>query len=123
MKTILPQFIVNDINQYIADNYEEYRNLGQVDDNPEIVTGVWHDIIDIHNCTILFRRCSPIQINTLPAVYWRLISSKTLPTVEITTKGGCLVGVKADCHMQVRYIDLDEENCNSTFNAEFVNKL
>lgn len=123
MKTILPPLIVNEINQYILDYYEGYKNIGQVNDKPEIAVGIWHDTIEIHGCTIQFRLCSPNSVNDLPTIYWWMVSSKTLPTVEITTKGGCLVEVKADCHLQVSYIDLDEENCNSTFNAEFVNKL
>ena len=36
MKTILPPLIVNEINQYIIDYYEGYKNIGQVDDKQEI---------------------------------------------------------------------------------------
>ena len=124
MKTILPPLIVNEINQYIIDYYEGYKNIGQVDDKPEIAVGIWHDTIEIHGCTIQLRLCSPNSVNDLPTIYWWMVSSKTLPTVEITTSGGCLVSVKSDCDMLIQYVDLDEEDDDKTsFHPEFTPKL
>lgn len=117
MKTILPPSIVVEINAYIEEYYNSDTNKGQTDDQSKAFPYKWYEEKQFSECTIHIVRTDENSVS------WYLVSSKTLPTVEITTKGGCLVGVKADCHLQVRYIDLDEENCNSTFNAEFVNKL
>lgn len=117
MKTILPPSVFNEIREYISEYYNSASYDGQVDDRSKYLPNEWYQEKVFSGCTV------HIVHTDKNSVFWYLVSSKTLPTVEITTKGGCLVGVKADCHLQVRYIDLDEENCNSTFNAEFVNNL
>ena len=117
MKTLLPPSIVVEINVYIKEFYNGAVNRGQIDDRSKYLPNEWYQEKVFSGCTV------HIVHTNKNSVFWFLVSSKTLPTVEITTKGGCLVGVKADCHLQVRYIDLDEEDSSTMFNAEFVNKF
>ena len=117
MKTILPPAVLNEIRAYISECYSSASYEGQVDDRSNYLPNEWYEAKVFSGCTV------HIVHTDKNSVFWYLVSSKTLPTVEITTKGGCLLGVKADCHLQVRYIDLDEEDSSTMFNAEFVNKL
>lgn len=119
MKTQLPNSIVEKIKATYQGNY----TFCQVDDKPEVSTGIWYDTVEFDGCTIQFYLCKPTNPSDTIAVHWYLISDKVLPSIVITTKGGCLVGVQADSDMLVRYVDLDEEGVRNPFHPEFVSKL
>ena len=55
MKTQLPSSIVEKINAYISNTYQGNYTFYQVDDKPEVSTGIWYDTVEFDGCTYTIR--------------------------------------------------------------------